>query len=473
MADQAQLYDKNLSEEEKARNRAKWMSASPADLQAILELITEVLKEKTGRTEKKDEDEFRDQKRRCTRKDSFFPKFEHKPVAISNRFTILQDENMDTGDTEQQEQEEKAETEQEKKKDQVETEKKDQVGNIKKDQVKNEIKTSETRSQRYTKAKSDEANVTATPDRQPRISPIYLKDKEKWMDVSRLLRSKAIYPAKSRLVATGIQVTPETEDDYRKIRKLFEDEKIEFYTYQLRSEKSLKVVMRGIAHHISMQTVAEDLDAQGYPANKITRMNGKLGKPAPMVLIDIDKEYKSIYTKVTECCGLAVTIEAMRVRDDIIQCHKCQAFGHSQKNCHITHKCMKCGDSHSTHECRKPTTTPPKCANCGGEHLSIYLGCPKNPNNPDTLKKTIPAPPPKINAWDKRREEHEKKQKNLTTQSATPKIRESQTTNDKEERLAMALGKMVIEFNKTNATVEQKIIFLDQTQEITKILNIQ
>lgn len=40
---------------------------------------------------------------------------------------------------------------------------------------------------------------------------------------------------------------------------------------------------------------------------------------------------------------------------------------------------MKCGENHSTHLCNKSTTTPAKCANCDGEHISISKKCPKRP----------------------------------------------------------------------------------------------
>ena len=59
--------------------------------------------------------------------------------------------------------------------------------------------------------------------------------------------------------------------------------------------------------------------------------------------------------------------------------------GHSQPNCNAPYRCMKCAEPHSTHECPKPKTTPPLCANCNSPHVSTYHSCPMNPVN---LKKT-------------------------------------------------------------------------------------
>lgn len=115
------------------------------------------------------------------------------------------------------------------------------------------------------------------------------------------------------------------------------------------------------------------IEENGYPVEKITRMLGKNKKPAPLVMIAIDWQYKSIYN-LTNVCGLSITAEPMKPKSDIIQCRKCQLFGHPQKNCHADYRCMKCASNHSTHLCEKSNTTAATCANCGGEHIHLDLG---------------------------------------------------------------------------------------------------
>ncbi|GJQ83116.1 hypothetical protein Trydic_g12038 [Trypoxylus dichotomus] len=266
---------------------------------------------------------------------------------------------------------------------------------------------------------------------------------------------------KSKLINTGIHVEPATEEYYRKLSKLLKEQKTQFYTYQLKSEKKLKVVLRGITQDITDDEIKQDLQAQDYPVEKITRMKGKQGKPSPLVLVEIDRLYKSIYN-ITDCCGLAVKVEALRTRNLIVQCHKCQMFGHTQSNCNINYKCMKCGEDHSTHLCEKPKTTPPKCANCGGEHLSTYLKCPENPNNA-VGKKYIDAPLPKNNPWTRKKD-------NGPSNTQPLKEEPKKTTNNKtENKLALILGRMLLNFNNTNATVEQRMEFLRQTEELTAL----
>lgn len=307
--------------------------------------------------------------------------------------------------------------------------------------------------------KTPKINIPVAPAKQPRIPPIILNQTEKWNQTKHLIRSHNINSTKSRLVSTGIQIELQTEDDHRNLSKQMENNNIQFYTYQLRSEKKLKIVMRGITQSTTENEIVEDLKQKSYPVTKITRMKGRNGLPAPLVLLEISREYKSIYD-LDECCGLMVKIESLRTRNAIIQCHRCQQFGHTQHNCRIQAKCMKCAQEHFTFECTKPTTTPPMCSNCGGEHLSTFIKCPKNPNN-GLPGKFVEAPLPKTNPWLKRKEENDQKKEIQTANKQEPK----------NEELATSLGKMLITLNNTNATYEQKIEFIKQTEEITKMFN--
>lgn len=60
----------------------------------------------------------------------------------------------------------------------------------------------------------------------------------------------------------GIEVEPETEDDYRKINNLLRKRNVEFHTLNLRSKKPLKVVLKGVPHEVIMVEVKEVLQAK-------------------------------------------------------------------------------------------------------------------------------------------------------------------------------------------------------------------
>ena len=63
-------------------------------------------------------------------------------------------------------------------------------------------------------------------------------------------------------------------------------------------------------------------------------------------------------------------------RDVVIQCYRCQDFGHKANACSQEARCIRCGGNHKLAECTVPRDNP-KCANCNGNHAASYKGCSK------------------------------------------------------------------------------------------------
>jgi hypothetical protein len=57
----------------------------------------------------------------------------------------------------------------------------------------------------------------------------------------------------------------------------------------------------------------------------------------------------------------------------VLQCYKCQSFGHVAAACKSAEKCRKCGHEHNSKEC---TAENPMCANCDGNHSASDFACP-------------------------------------------------------------------------------------------------
>jgi hypothetical protein len=56
----------------------------------------------------------------------------------------------------------------------------------------------------------------------------------------------------------------------------------------------------------------------------------------------------------------------------VMQCYRCQAFGHMTTDCKNDQKCLRCGQNHRHIECKAEKLL---CANCGGEHTSNNSIC--------------------------------------------------------------------------------------------------
>jgi hypothetical protein len=75
-------------------------------------------------------------------------------------------------------------------------------------------------------------------------------------------------------------------------------------------------------------------------------------------------------------CNMKITVEAPRPKKEhIVQCTRCQSYGHTRAYCAKPYACVKCGGNHNTTTCTKTSNTPAKYALCGGNHPASYKGC--------------------------------------------------------------------------------------------------
>lgn len=96
-----------------------------------------------------------------------------------------------------------------------------------------------------------------------------------------------------------------------------------------------------------------------------------------MFFVDLEpaENNKEIY-KITGLQNKVIQIEPPRsIKNSIIQCTRCQQYGHSKSYCNKPYICVKCGGFHNTKDCKKTKETPAKCALCGGDHPANYKGC--------------------------------------------------------------------------------------------------
>jgi hypothetical protein len=82
-----------------------------------------------------------------------------------------------------------------------------------------------------------------------------------------------------------------------------------------------------------------------------------------------------------KCIKHGIYIDHQRFRAEkyapqfqLVQCFKCQRFGHHATKCRSLHNvCAKCSEHHPTAECKNETH---KCAGCEGEHPAWHQSCP-------------------------------------------------------------------------------------------------
>lgn len=125
-----------------------------------------------------------------------------------------------------------------------------------------------------------------------------------------------------------------------------------------------------------------------WAAGKKVHKEGQAEKSTGSLIVHLSDGHQanSAITRGVALDGQDHTV--YKSRRPIIQCHRCQHFGHTAARCAKNQACGRCAsDDHSTRECNCKETTPcedhktcthiqTKCILCNGEHRAGAEGCP-------------------------------------------------------------------------------------------------
>ena len=174
-----------------------------------------------------------------------------------------------------------------------------------------------------------------------------------------------------------IKINVYTPDSYRRLITQFRADNITHHTYQPRGERAYRVVLRHLHHSIHPDIIKDELEGLGHTARNVINIRHRLSKaPLPLYFVDLEprNNNKNIYD-LQFLCNMRISVEAPRKKTTIVQCIRCQSYGHTKTYCTRPPVCVKCGGDHATTECTKDPTTPATCALCGGAHPANYKGC--------------------------------------------------------------------------------------------------
>ena len=181
---------------------------------------------------------------------------------------------------------------------------------------------------------------------------------------------------KLKISNNNVKILPTNPDAYRKLTKLLKTLNANFHTYQLNQERPFRVMLRNIHHSADLDELKFKLLKQDHEVTNISNIRHRITKnPLSLFFIDIKqkkrKNDKEIYN-VNRLMNSIVKIEPPLVKKEIVQCNRCQRYGHMQKYCNHNFRCVKCAGRHLTDQCTKSPETSAKCIHCQGEHPANY-----------------------------------------------------------------------------------------------------
>lgn len=221
----------------------------------------------------------------------------------------------------------------------------------------------------------------------PKPPPVYIRERSTNFskEIKQFLKKEyyLVDLKRGQLHETKIQVSDPVE--YTTLVKWLEEKKLEFYSYQPKAEKGIRVVIKGIDHTVDPQEVKEDLEKLNFKVNWVHNIQNKFRQPQPMFKVELmpnssilgKNKVHPIYD-IKFILHRRVTIEEPYKRSGPIQCLNCQEFGHTRTYCRLKSVCVVCGGNHTSDNCqaKNDTNIPKKCGNCGESHTANYRGCP-------------------------------------------------------------------------------------------------
>lgn len=313
---------------------------------------------------------------------------------------------------------------------------------------------------------SNEASEDAKEDNSPKPPPIFIPNVT---NVIKMINNiSKVIPGNDfnyKSLRNGqVKLMVKTIDSFRKLVKSLETSNISHHTYQVKQERSYRVVIKGIHHTTPISDIKSKLISSGHAVRNIANVKSRGSKePLPMFFVDLEPKpnNKDVYN-IHDINKAIVTIEPPKRTDDLVQCHRCQMFGHSKAYCKRPFRCVKCGLDHSTAECTKNTKTPPRCTNCLKNHTANYKGC---KIYRELLQKKLQ------NSYADRSHTHRVNNfNNFTTSEENPRAT-NRTREDQSANRQMPLYSEVIQANNSSTSFMSKIeAMLSKQMELTNTL---
>lgn len=175
-----------------------------------------------------------------------------------------------------------------------------------------------------------------------------------------------------------VKIQCDSPENYNKIIKALDEKETQYHTYQAKNERSFRVVLRNIHPTVNTQELKEEIEKLGHTVTNISNIKQRISrKPLPLFHIELKQNpnNKDIYN-VDRLMNLIVKFEAPHPKREVVQCIRCQRYGHTQKFCSRNPRCVKCAGDHLTNQCQRRTkSNDVKCVLCDGNHPANYKGC--------------------------------------------------------------------------------------------------
>lgn len=163
------------------------------------------------------------------------------------------------------------------------------------------------------------------------------------------------------------------------------EKNINSYSFTPKELKQVSLVLRGLYHRTDTDDIERALkEIIPNTISKVSKFTTSFSKKnsvdTGLFLISLLPGKKlSDVAHIKYLLSQTIIWEKPKKKDQEIQCHRCQHWGHISRNCNAEFKCVKCNNKHLPGEClrKKTEESDPSCVNCGESgHPANWRGCP-------------------------------------------------------------------------------------------------
>jgi hypothetical protein len=135
----------------------------------------------------------------------------------------------------------------------------------------------------------------------------------------------------------------------------FMKENIIYHSYQPNNERPYRVVIKHLHHSVELEDKTDELSGLRHKVrNIIIAKHSQTKEPLNLFFVSLEPENnnKKAY-KIRSLQNKIIEIEPPNKSKHIIQCTRCQLYGHSKTYCNRPYLCVKCGGQHNSTTCKK------------------------------------------------------------------------------------------------------------------------
>lgn len=214
-------------------------------------------------------------------------------------------------------------------------------------------------------------------------TPFYVRGEKNTSEIRKWMHELEItdYDIKVLFHGHEAKLQVNTIDEYRKIQTFFEKNKVTNYTYQLKSARSVRAVLKGLDPRIDSDEIKDALESLNFMPRNVFKPNNKNGDKSNVVIIELvpsdDNSKSHPIFDLKRLLNMVITVEEPKKNNQPKQCYNCQEYGHTKNRCFLTPICAICAAKHPTKECDKDKkdSSAKSCNNCGENHTANWKGC--------------------------------------------------------------------------------------------------